>query len=92
MIRNNATVVAQQLDAIRRQPKKFICLNDNIDHRLPTAGDVVDALQSFYQAFFPLRSQFEHPPGYSNRFLHVQDLRAWQARQAEARVGPALPT
>jgi hypothetical protein len=25
--------VLGQLDEIRRDPKKFVCLNDNIDHR-----------------------------------------------------------
>ncbi len=83
MVRNNATVVTQQLDSIRRQPKKFICLNDNIDHRLSSAREVVEALQNFYEAFFPKRSQFELPAGFRNRFLHMDDLREWQASQAQ---------
>lgn len=32
MIRTNVSTVVGQLDDIRKNPKKFICLNDNIDH------------------------------------------------------------
>ena len=32
MIRTNVSIVVGQLDDIRKNPKKFICLNDNIDH------------------------------------------------------------
>ena len=71
-----------QLYSIRRDPKKFICINDNIDHRQDSAAEVVAALQNFYQALFPIRSQFELPEGYRNRFLHTADLRAWREEQA----------
>jgi UDP-N-acetylglucosamine-lysosomal-enzyme len=81
MIRNNASKVAQQLDVIRREPKKFICLNDNIDHRKKSASKVVEALSNFYTSLFPVRSQFELPLGLRNRFLHVEELRAWRQRQ-----------
>ena len=81
MVGNNASHVAQQLDVVRREPKKFICLNDNIDHRKKSASEVVDALQNFYQSFFPQRSQFELPVGLRNRFLHVDELRAWRKSQ-----------
>lgn len=83
MIRDNVTDVLSQLDAVRKQPKKFVCLNDNIDHRKKTAVDVVDALHNFYQSFFPVRSQFELPIGLRNRFLHMQELRHWQDRQRQ---------
>ncbi|CAG2166372.1 unnamed protein product [Oppiella nova] len=33
MIRSNATIVAQDLDQLSKQLKKFLCLNDNIDHQ-----------------------------------------------------------
>lgn len=33
MIRTNVSNVVGQLDDIRKNPKKFICLNDNIDHQ-----------------------------------------------------------
>eukprot|EP00658_Telonema_sp_P-2_P076073 TRINITY_DN6605_c0_g3_i1.p1 TRINITY_DN6605_c0_g3~~TRINITY_DN6605_c0_g3_i1.p1 ORF type:complete len:1116 (-),score=172.80 TRINITY_DN6605_c0_g3_i1:95-3397(-) len=34
MIKNNATVVMKQLDHVRLQRSKFVCLNDDIDHSL----------------------------------------------------------
>jgi hypothetical protein len=55
--------VANQLDGIRRDPKKFVCLNDNIDHRKKSAEKVVEALHNFYESIFPKRSQFELPVG-----------------------------
>jgi len=81
MIRNNLSVVDGQLNAIRKDPKRFTCLNDNIDHRLQQSKDIVSALHDFYEAFYPVRSQFELPIGMRNRFLHMKDLREWQRRQ-----------
>eukprot|EP00039_Didymoeca_costata_P011413 m.160069 g.160069 ORF g.160069 m.160069 type:complete len:1577 (-) comp15166_c0_seq2:5-4735(-) len=81
MIRNNISKVSNQLDQIRRDPKKFICLNDNLDHRKKSAEPVVDALHNFYQSMFPVRSQFELDVGSRNRFLHVSELREWRKHQ-----------
>lgn len=83
MVRNNLSIVMDQLDAIRRSPRKFVCLNDNIDHRKSEAQEIVGALHSFYESFFPKRSQFELPIGLRNRFLHMDDLRAWQNKQTK---------
>ena len=47
-----------------------------------SAVDVVTALHNFYESFFPVRSQFELPAGFRNRFLHVSELRAWRQSQA----------
>lgn len=82
MIRNNASEVAKQLDAVRRAPQKFVCLNDNVDHRLESARDVVKALIDFYESFFPLRSGFELPEGYRNRFGRIEELREWKRSHA----------
>lgn len=54
--------------------------------RRPEAGATVEAIQEFLQAFFPVRSQFELPPGYRNRFLHVDELRAWEQQQRKVRI------
>ena len=48
-----------------------------------SAVDVVAALHNFYEAFFPIRSQFELPTGFRNRFLHISELREWRAEQAK---------
>ncbi|CAN7998761.1 unnamed protein product, partial [Ixodes hexagonus] len=78
MIDNNASRVLAQLDGLRKDLKKFICLNDNIDH-LNKDSDLVKAVvHDFYESLFPTPSQFELPPEYRNRFLHMRDLREWR--------------
>ena len=88
-----------ELDTIRKEQKKFICLNDNINHEKEGADLVRDReseklifywcssyiiisqakliLLDFYESLFPIPSQFELPPEYRNRFLHVDDLNKW---------------
>ncbi|XP_060086353.1 N-acetylglucosamine-1-phosphotransferase subunits alpha/beta-like [Ylistrum balloti] len=78
MIKSNISTVVGQLDDIRKHPKKFICLNDNIDHNKEDAKTVKAILQDFYEAVFPIPSQFELPREYRNRFLHTDDLREWR--------------
>lgn len=77
MIRDNASAVLQQLDAIRGKKKKFVCLNDNIDHAKKDAELIKALLVDFYQSLFPIPSQFELPQEYRNRFLRVSELEEW---------------
>ena len=35
MLRGNVSDVVIQLDEVRKNPKKFVCLNDNVDHESP---------------------------------------------------------
>eukprot|EP00058_Branchiostoma_floridae_P023700 XP_002609190.1 hypothetical protein BRAFLDRAFT_125953 [Branchiostoma floridae] len=79
MIRTNVSQVIGQLDDIRKNPKKFVCLNDNIDHKQKDAQLVKAVIVDFYEAMFPLPSQFELPREYRNRFLHMNELREWRA-------------
>ena len=65
------------LDDVRKHRKKFICLNDNIDHTKPGADMAKIVLLDFYQSLFPLQSSFEIPGLYRNRFLHLHELKAW---------------
>ncbi len=65
------------LDELRKKKKKFVCLNDNIDHSKRGAEMAKVVLVDFYESLFPLPSQFELPSNYRNRFLHVQQLRDW---------------
>lgn len=74
MIRDNASAVLQQLDAIRGKKKKFVCLNDNIDHSKKDAELIKALLVDFYESLFPIPSQFELPRDYRNRFLYVSEL------------------
>lgn len=83
MISNNASMVLKQLDNIRAHKKKFICLNDNIDHN-QNATIVRALLVDFYESLFPKPSQFELPRNYRNRFLYVEALERWREEQKEA--------
>ncbi|KAJ8007052.1 hypothetical protein DPEC_G00113570 [Dallia pectoralis] len=78
MVRTNVSHVVGQLDDIRKNPRKFICLNDNIDHSHKDAGTVKAVLRDFYESMFPLPSQFELPREYRNRFLHMGELQEWR--------------
>jgi UDP-N-acetylglucosamine-lysosomal-enzyme len=78
MIKNNATRVLQQLDGIRKNKKKFICLNDNIEHGEVNASVVKGILVDFYESLFPTQSQFELPDNLKNRFLYVDELKSWK--------------
>ncbi|XP_076472169.1 N-acetylglucosamine-1-phosphotransferase subunits alpha/beta-like isoform X2 [Babylonia areolata] len=78
MIHGNVSKVVGQLDDIRKNPKKFICLNDNIDHSSEEAKTVKAVVQDFYESMLPVPSQFELPREYRNRFLHMDDLTEWK--------------
>uniref|UniRef100_H2Z4G5 N-acetylglucosamine-1-phosphotransferase subunits alpha/beta n=1 Tax=Ciona savignyi TaxID=51511 RepID=H2Z4G5_CIOSA len=80
MIRSNVSVVVGQLDDIRKHPKKFICLNDNIDHNSKEAHTVKAVLQDFYETLFPIQSQFELSHDYRNRFGNIFELREWKTK------------
>ncbi|KAK3755467.1 hypothetical protein QZH41_005971 [Actinostola sp. cb2023] len=83
MISNNATLVLTQLDNIRARKKKFVCLNDNIDHS-QNATLVRALLVDFYKSLFPIPSQFELPANFRNRFLYVDDLNEWKRETNES--------
>ncbi|XP_072311225.1 N-acetylglucosamine-1-phosphotransferase subunits alpha/beta [Eucyclogobius newberryi] len=78
MVRTNVSHVVGQLDDIRKNPRKFVCLNDNIDHSHKDATTVKAVLRDFYESMFPLASQFELPREYRNRFLHMEELQEWR--------------
>ncbi|KAL1471323.1 hypothetical protein MTO96_040009, partial [Rhipicephalus appendiculatus] len=81
MLNNNASRVLMQLDELRRDPKKFICLNDNLDYSSKDLNLVRLVVHDFYESLFPTPSQFELPAEYRNRFLYVRELRAWRAER-----------
>ena len=77
MLNSNVSRVVAILDEIRQKPRKFICLNDNIDYEQTSAKTVKVVLRDFYESFFPKPSRFELPLEYRNRFLHVHELHGW---------------
>lgn len=88
MLSSNLSQLVVLLDEIRRDPKKFICLNDNLDPSLEKDNAIVRAvLQDFFESLFPLPSAFELPLEYRNRFLHMSELKAWRSGRAVLRNG-----
>eukprot|EP00020_Sapocribrum_chincoteaguense_P004853 CAMPEP_0170737504 /NCGR_PEP_ID=MMETSP0437-20130122/4160_1 /TAXON_ID=0 /ORGANISM="Sexangularia sp." /LENGTH=884 /DNA_ID=CAMNT_0011075891 /DNA_START=61 /DNA_END=2715 /DNA_ORIENTATION=+ len=75
MVDANDTQMAEKLDSVRRNPKKFICLNDNIDHGSDWSLGAVTRLQNLYSILFPHRSAFELPDGVRNDARYVDELR-----------------
>ncbi|KAL0122045.1 hypothetical protein PUN28_007081 [Cardiocondyla obscurior] len=86
MLTSNVSLTVQLLDEIRRDQKKFICLNDDIDPLRHSENEIVRALlNDFYRSLYPLRSTFELPLQYRNRFSHLHELLEWRANRAKAR-------
>nr|CAD7429542.1 unnamed protein product [Timema monikensis] len=82
MLNSNLSQLIASLDEVRKTPKKFICLNDNLnpykkkENTLPRA-----ILQDFYESLLPSHSSFELPSAYRNRFLHITELNSWHAHR-----------
>lgn len=78
-LNSNLTDVVGQLDEIRGDPRKFVCLNDNLDYTKTSENEVINSLlYDFYLSFFPFRSKYELPKEYRNKFLHMNDLDEWK--------------
>jgi len=77
MLNANVSRVVATLDEIRQKPRKFICLNDNVDYEETSARTVKVVLRDFYESFFPKPSRFELSLEYRNRFLHMDELHGW---------------
>jgi len=72
MIRSNATILAKELDELSKHLKKFMCLNDNIEHKEEMDVLIIkQMLQQFYESMFPNRSQFELPLNQRNQFAYI---------------------
>uniref|UniRef100_T2MCA8 N-acetylglucosamine-1-phosphotransferase subunits alpha/beta n=1 Tax=Hydra vulgaris TaxID=6087 RepID=T2MCA8_HYDVU len=77
MLRNNVSFVLHQLDWIRKNRKKFICINDDLDHTDASTSTIRVLLKDFYESLFPIPSQFELKPKFKNKFLYKKDLVIW---------------
>ncbi|XP_046382751.1 N-acetylglucosamine-1-phosphotransferase subunits alpha/beta [Ischnura elegans] len=87
MLSSDLNSAIAQLDDIRKKPRKFVCLNDNLDPRLPKNNEKVRILlQDLFEALFPKPSSFELPPEYRNRFLKMSELQEWRTRRAWLRL------
>ena len=60
MISGDPVEIQVKLANLVREPRKFICLNDNIDYKLRTeANQLKSMLNTFYSNLFQLKSSFE---------------------------------
>nr|XP_057919911.1 N-acetylglucosamine-1-phosphotransferase subunits alpha/beta-like isoform X2 [Doryrhamphus excisus] len=82
---NNATNASHQFKDVLTHPKKFICINDGIDHTESTSKEVKAKLGKFYHDMFPHPSTFELPKNKSNGILYRDELWEWQAYQEKLR-------
>ena len=74
MIHSDVNAVIRELDEMTKRPKKFMCLNDNINHSdYDNAMMIKKMMIDFYESLFPKPSQFELPSGELNAFLYVKD-------------------
>ncbi|XP_071441865.1 N-acetylglucosamine-1-phosphotransferase subunits alpha/beta [Hetaerina americana] len=87
MLSSDLNSAIAQLDDIRKKPRKFVCLNDNLDPRQPKNNEKVRILlQDLFEALYPKPSSFELPPEYRNRFLKMSELQEWRTRRAWLRL------
>lgn len=72
---------------LKRHPKKFLCLNDNIeDGDEDAAIEVMKVMSEFFESLFPLKSIFELPNGQRNEFTYIEDQEIWFQKQRETRI------
>ncbi|XP_055624663.1 N-acetylglucosamine-1-phosphotransferase subunits alpha/beta [Toxorhynchites rutilus septentrionalis] len=82
MLTSNITHVVDALDELRKNPKKFNCINDNLVENNPEENLLISALlEDFYLSLFPVSSQFELTHNYRNRFQYYDDYKAWLTRK-----------
>lgn len=78
MIGDNATDTLSQLDSVRARQSKFICINDNIQH---LSDELVKIVMEFFEAMFPIPSQFELLHGQRNPTLYTDEYRRIRSKK-----------
>ncbi|XP_054740130.1 N-acetylglucosamine-1-phosphotransferase subunits alpha/beta [Anastrepha obliqua] len=87
MLTSNVSDVVDGFDKIRRNPRKFNCINDNLEpHHVEDNELIRHLLEDFYLSFFPRRSSFELQYEYRNRFTTWHDYQRWRRRKRAALV------
>ncbi|XP_030385915.1 N-acetylglucosamine-1-phosphotransferase subunits alpha/beta [Scaptodrosophila lebanonensis] len=82
MLTSNVTEVVESLDRLRRNPRKFNCINDNLDAKRSEDNALVrHLLEDFYLSFFPRTSKFELPAQFRNRYESWHDYQRWRRRK-----------
>lgn len=86
MISSNLSKVVTMLDEVRKEPRKFVCLNNNLDPEGSDNSMILALLQDTYEALYPEPSTFELPPNFRNRFLYVHELEEWRMWRDAVRI------
>ena len=85
MLDANISHAISKLDQVRRNEKKFLCINDDMNHASEEIEVVKNLLSDLYLTFFPKPSQFELPHEYRNRKLFKSE-KSW-SRQVTLHCG-----
>jgi len=73
MVADNISKLLTELDNIRYNRPKFICLNDDMD-KSHINEKILNALHAFYESLLPLPSSFELAIGRLNRNIYLNEL------------------
>ncbi|KAK9818491.1 hypothetical protein WJX74_001230 [Apatococcus lobatus] len=85
MLTSNLSLVQQDLDRVRANPPKFLCLNDNFNDSISNSQQQ-EEVQNFLQAFFPNPSSFEQGPRAGFKSL----IRLWHRHRRRIRAAMLL--
>ena len=72
MIGDDYNATRKMLDGIRAKRTKFICVNDDMKN---PSNAVIQVLQDFFHALYPIPSPFELPSGIVNELLEIDLIR-----------------
>ena len=72
MIGDDYNATRKMLDGIRAKRTKFICVNDDMKD---PSNAVIQVLQDFFHALYPIPSPFELPSGIVNELLDIDLIR-----------------
>ncbi|XP_074026778.1 N-acetylglucosamine-1-phosphate transferase subunits alpha and beta isoform X1 [Leptinotarsa decemlineata] len=87
MINSNVSDVVRNLDDVRSNMRKFVCLNDNVDETKEDENELVKAiLYDFYFSLFPHPSKFELPEDVRNKFSYINDLKDWKRYRNRVKI------
>ena len=82
MLTSNISSLVDALDELRKNPKKFNCINDNLDETMIEENQLIKSLlEDFYLSLFPAKSQFELGYNYRNRFQYYDEYKVWLKRK-----------
>jgi hypothetical protein len=83
---SHVSQVLYQLDDVRKNPRKFLCVNDDMDDDSPENEIVANYLVDFFESLYPMRSSFELLDDEANPFLRTKELTEWRRRRRTVRI------